>query len=98
MDKFSPSSSLLPPYLMGAHLVDFTPCEMRWGLSSSGSILYRFIEGQQGEAELFLKQDKIKYKAVNGKGPGLVCSTKRSLQYPKQKKKLSRPVCALAPH
>ena len=76
MDKFTPSSSLASPYLMGAHLVDFTPCEMRWGLSSSGSILYRFIQGQQGEAELFLEQDEIKNKAVNAKGPGLVCGTK----------------------
>lgn len=46
---------------MGAHLIDFTPCKMRWGLSSSGSILYRFIESQQGEAELVLEQkDEIK--------------------------------------
>lgn len=51
---------------MGAHLVDFTPCEMRWGLSNSGSILYRFIEGQQGEAKLVLEQkDMIKNTPVN---------------------------------
>lgn len=56
MSKFTPGSSLLPSYLMGAHLVDFTPREMRRGLSGSGSILYRFIEGQQGEAELVLEQ------------------------------------------
>lgn len=49
---------------MGAHLVDFTPCEMRWGLSSSGSILNRFVEGQQGEAELLLEhKDKIKHSS-----------------------------------
>ena len=95
MDKFT--VSFLSSYLMGAHLVDFTPCEMRWGLSNSGSILYRFIEGQQGEAELFLEQDKIKNRAVNAKGPGLVCSTRCSLQYPKQKNKLSRPEWALEP-
>lgn len=97
MDKFTPSSSL-STYLMGAHLVDFTPREMRWGLSSSGSILYRFIESQQGEAELFLEQDKIKNKVVNAKGPGLVCSTKCSLQYPKQENKLSRSEYALEPY
>lgn len=61
MSKPVPHCSLLQSYLMGAHLVDFTPCEMRWGLSSSRSILYRFIEGQQGEAELVLEQ-KIKIK------------------------------------
>lgn len=47
-------------YLVGAHLVDFAPCEMRWGLSGSRSILDRFVEGQQGEAELVLgEKDKI---------------------------------------
>lgn len=52
---------------MGAHLVDFTPCEMRRGLSNSGSVLYRLIEGQQGEAQLVLEQkDKIKNTPVNG--------------------------------
>lgn len=66
-NKFTPRSSYLSSYLMGAHLVDFTPCEMRWGLSSSGSILYRFIEGQQGEAQLVLEQkDKIKNTPVKG--------------------------------
>lgn len=71
MDKLTPRIPLLPSYLMGAHLVDFTSREMRWGLSNSGSILYRFIEGQQGEAELFLEQGEIKHRAVNAKGPGL---------------------------
>lgn len=52
---FTPSSSS-SSYLVGAHLVDFAPCEMRWGLSSSGSILNRFVEGQQGEAELLLSR------------------------------------------
>lgn len=61
MTKFTPSFSLLFSYLMGAHLVDFAPCEMRRGLSSSGSILHRFIESQQGEAELVLEQ-KVKMK------------------------------------
>lgn len=53
-------------YLMGAHFIDFTPCEMRWGLSNSGSILHRFIEGQQGEAELVLEQREGLKTAVNG--------------------------------
>lgn len=70
----APCSSLLSSHLMGAHLVDFTPCEMRRGLSNSGSVLYRFVEGQQGEAELVLEQkNKIKNAAV------MVHSTKRSL-------------------
>lgn len=55
MSKSTPSSSP-SSYLVGAHLVDFAPCEMRWGLSSSGSILNRFVEGQQREAELLLSR------------------------------------------
>lgn len=58
MNKLTSSSSS-PSYLVGAHLVDFAPCEMRWGLSSSGSILNRFIEGQQGEAELLLSRTRL---------------------------------------
>lgn len=46
---------------MGAHFVDFTPGEMSWGRSGSGSILYRFIEGQQGEAELILERREDRY-------------------------------------
>lgn len=66
-NKFTPCSSYLSSYLMGAHLVDFTPCEMRRGLSNSGSVLYRLIEGQQGEAQLVLEQKhKIKNRPVNG--------------------------------
>lgn len=42
---------------MGAHLVDLTPCEVRRGLSRSGSILNRFVESQQGEAELVLERE-----------------------------------------
>lgn len=55
MSKSTPSSSS-SSYLVGAHLVDFAPCEMRRGLSSSGSILNRFVEGQQREAELLLSR------------------------------------------